>query len=226
MATLRRLCLAAVLAGVALFLTACAGVPASSERVLSFHSGITVQPDGTMAVRETINVRSSGVAIRHGIFREFAGEGADGRFRLEDVLLDGQPAERFTRDVAGNLRLYIGREDQLLPPGEHTYTIAFQTGLGVRTEADLRVLRWNATGDKWSFPIDAASATVELPPSVPRESLKLEAYTGAARVQKPDVDFHVDGQGRVQFQSLRALGIGEGMTVMLSWPGPAEPGGR
>ena len=218
MAMMRRLCVATVLAGVGLFLTACAGVPASSERVLSFHSDITVQPDGAMAVRETIKLRSTAKVFRHGIVREFAGEGADARFLLGDVLLDGRPAERSTRDVAGSLRLYIGREDLPLPPGEHTYTIAFRTGLGVRTEAGLRVLRWNATSDMWPVPIDAASATVELPPSVPRDGLPIEAFIGPAHAQKPDGDFHVDDQGRVQFQSRRALGIGEGMTVVVSWP--------
>ena len=218
MTSVRRSFAAMLLAGTALFLTACAGVPSASERVLSFHSDIAVQPDSTMVVRETIKVRTTGVIIKHGIFQEFDGEGTDQRFHVEDVQLDGQPAVHSSRDVPGGLRVYVGSEDLPLPPGEHTYTIAYQTGLGVRTEGGQRVLRWNVTGDKWGFPIDAASASVELPASVPRDALKIEAYTGTAHAQNPGVDFHVDGQGRVQFRSLRALGIGEGMTVVVSWP--------
>ena len=40
-------------------------------------------------------------------------------------------------------------------------------------------LYWNVTGNAWEFPIEKATATVELPPGA--EVLSTEAYTGSVR---------------------------------------------
>jgi hypothetical protein len=216
-----RSCEVVALWAVCLLLTACAGVPAGSERVLSFQSKIAVQPDSTLAVRETIKVRSSGILLQHGLFREFPGAAADPAFRITDVLLDGQPAPHFTRDAQGGLRLYVGSEDELLPPGEHTFVIAFRTSLGLRTEGPRCVLRRNVTGQGWPFPIDSVSATVDLPASVPRDSVQVAAYIGAPKALKQDVAYSVGAGGRVQLEARRALGIGESIQVIVSWPAAA-----
>jgi hypothetical protein len=41
------------------------------ERILSFRSEITVLPDSSLAVRETIRVRAARRQINHGIYRDF-----------------------------------------------------------------------------------------------------------------------------------------------------------
>jgi hypothetical protein len=46
-------------------------VAAADERILDFHSDITVDADASMRVTETIRVRAEGDRIRHGIFRDF-----------------------------------------------------------------------------------------------------------------------------------------------------------
>ena len=226
-----RLSAVLVLAGAALFLTACAGAPPAGERVLSFHTDLTLREDGTLQVVEQIHLRSAGAKIKRGIFRLFPANLPDawGRpqpfaFELGDVTRDGEPAAHRIGKVPEGTNLIIADPEALLPPGEHTYTIAFTTNPQVQTSGGRHVLFWNVIGAEWGLPIDEASATVELPASVPRDALKPEAYTGAARAQKSDVDYRVDEQGRVQFRALRALGIGDGVTVMLSWPGrPAAP---
>ena len=50
-----------------------AGVPtdAQSERILDFHSDITLTDDSSLQVRETITVFCAGGRIRHGIYRDF-----------------------------------------------------------------------------------------------------------------------------------------------------------
>jgi hypothetical protein len=215
-----------------LFLTACAGVPPSSERVLGFHTDLTLREDGSLKVLEQIRLRSAGEKIKRGIFREFPSSLPDawGRphpfaFELLDVTRDGRPAVHQTTHIAGGEQLVIADPEALLPPGEHTYTIAFTTNPQVWTSGAMHKLRWTVIGPEWGFPIDDASATVELPASVPRGSLTVEANTGTPSVQRADVDFHVDGQGRVQLRTLRALGIGEGMKVVLSWPAAAAAAG-
>ena len=42
-----------------------------TERIRSFDSRITVNPDGSMLVQETIDVESAGIDIVHGIYRDF-----------------------------------------------------------------------------------------------------------------------------------------------------------
>lgn len=62
---------------VALLATACLlfitpGVAwSAAEKILRFHSDITVHPDASMTVRETIRVQSAGVQIKRGIYRDF-----------------------------------------------------------------------------------------------------------------------------------------------------------
>ena len=41
-------------------------VPDRAEHILDFHSDITLEPDGTFLVRETITVNATGAQIRHG----------------------------------------------------------------------------------------------------------------------------------------------------------------
>jgi hypothetical protein len=50
---------------------------AQSEAILDYHSDVTLQPDGSMRVTETIEVNSRGIQIRHGIYRDFPTEYKD-----------------------------------------------------------------------------------------------------------------------------------------------------
>ena len=43
----------------------------ADERILSFDETVTVQSDGSLAVREVIRVRAEGRNIRRGIYRDF-----------------------------------------------------------------------------------------------------------------------------------------------------------
>lgn len=44
---------------------------APTEKILLFHSHITVHSDSSMTVRETIKVQSAGIEIKRGIYRDF-----------------------------------------------------------------------------------------------------------------------------------------------------------
>ena len=44
---------------------------AQTERIRDFHSDIRLLGDGTLLVKETVTVFSTGSLIRHGIYREF-----------------------------------------------------------------------------------------------------------------------------------------------------------
>ncbi len=46
----------------------------ADERILEFHSDITIKRDGWIEVTETIRVRAEGDRIRRGIYRDFPTE--------------------------------------------------------------------------------------------------------------------------------------------------------
>ena len=75
--------------------------PFTSEEILDYHSDIRVQQDASLLVRETIRVRSAGVEIQHGIYRDFPTRYKDRlgnryviHFEVVEVSRDGQP-EKF-----------------------------------------------------------------------------------------------------------------------------------
>jgi hypothetical protein len=227
MERLARACAELLLVAGCLLTAACAGVPSGSERVLDFHSDLTVREDGTLKVLEQVRLQSAGIKIKHGITQLFLKTVPDAQGRpqpfeanLLAVTRDGRAVPYDVQDTPDGRLLNIGDRQMPLPAGEHTYTIAFTTNRQVQANGARCELFWNVIASQWDFPIDAASATVELPPTVPREGLAIRAYTGGPGVKNEDVSCKVHDGGRVQFEALGSLGVREGMTIWLSWPAP------
>lgn len=106
-----------------------------SERIINFNSQITVNQDSSMKVIETITVESTGNKIKRGIYRDFStkykdriGNSYTVGFEVESVLRDGKAEKYRVENMANGKRVYIGREDYILPPGRYTYTIVYRTG--------------------------------------------------------------------------------------------------
>ncbi|MCU0559043.1 MAG: DUF2207 domain-containing protein [Desulfobacterales bacterium] len=215
---------AAVVVLIAALAAAAASAP-PAERITRFASAIRIAPDAGLRVEETIRVASRGERIQRGIYRDFptrytdrAGNRFTVGFRIESVARNGSPEPFHTEARANGIRVYIGRKDLRLPPGEHTYTLTYTTErqLGFFERHD--ELYWNVTGNGWEFQIDAAEALVVPPPGVPAEALALEAYTGPAGAQGRDFSARVTAAGHALFTTTRALAPGEGLTLVLGWP--------
>jgi uncharacterized membrane protein YgcG len=211
--------------GLALLLVfaTCAGAWAD-ERILAFESDIVVHADASMTVTETITVRAEGDQIRRGIFREFPTDYRDrlgNRYRVGFEVLSvrrdraGEPyhAERLSNGV----RVYVGRRDRFLEPGNYTYEITYRTDRQLGYFEDHDELYWNVTGNGWGFPIDRVAATVTLPETVPTESVTVTAYTGLQGSTEGSYAADVTG-GQVMVTSTRGLGSHEGLTLVASWP--------
>lgn len=199
-----------------------AALPA--ERILSFDSRISVNPDASMHVTETIRVLSTGDQIRRGIFRDFpttyqdrAGRKYVVAFTVRDIARDGKPENWHTESLSNGIRVYMGRKDHLLPPGEHTYTMTYMTDRQIGFFKDHDELYWNVTGNGWSFTIDSASATVALPPGAPGLSL-LEAYTGPAGAKGKAYKAETTPAGTALFRTTQNLAPHEGLTIVVGWP--------
>lgn len=193
------------------------------ERILSFDSLIQVKPGGDMTVTETITVVCEGNKIKHGIYRDFPTRYQDGSgntmkvaFEVQAVLKDGRPEQWWTEDRSNGVRVYIGRKDVTLEPGEYTYVLTYRSDRQLGFFEKYDELYWNVTGNAWEFPIDEVTATVELPSGA--GIISTEAYTGFSGAKGMDFTAGRDPHGRAVFRTTRGLNPQEGLTIVVMWP--------
>lgn len=201
-----------------------------SERILSFLADVRLEADGTVAVRETLQVRAAGEDIVHGIYQDFARVRAAGYGRervgltVTQVMQDGAPADWHTAREGEATRLYVGSADETVEPGLHTYRIDYRlTGL-IDFFPGHDELNLNVTGNGWAFPIDRAELRLSLPAG--GTITALAGYTGAAGGQGQDFTAARPAAGEAVVRTTRPLEPGEGLTVAVAFPKGvvAEPG--
>lgn len=208
------------------------GAPASTERIHSFHSDIVVEPSGDLIVTETITLTALGREIRRGPYRDFPtryrnnfGDQVEVGFTVLDVQRDGRTEPYHTERISNGVRVYIGDADYFLPQGRYTYTLRYRTTRQLyfgRGNDDFDSLYFNITGNGWDFTIDEASALVHLPQGA--EALEIEFFTGAQGSTATNASVDDSTPGQVRFQTTRALGPREGLTIAVSFPkGFVEP---
>jgi len=197
----------------------------AQERIVNFHSDVVVEKSGAMQVRETIRVRAEGRQIRHGIYRDFPTEYRDRagnryhvRFDVVEVRRDGHAEDYHTKRISNGVRVYIGSKHRYVSRGEHTYTLVYDTDRQLGFFNDHDELYWNVTGNGWVFPIEQASADIQLPPAVPAADMHIEGYTGRRGAKGQDYRASVTPEGTAHIQTTRALGSHEGLTVVVTWP--------
>ena len=212
-------------------LTACllallVAVPAAAqtERISSFDSRITVNTDGSMQVVETIVVESAGIDIVHGIYRDFplrytdrAGNRYSVLFDITGVRRDGNSEPYHTEDLSNGIRIYFGSSSYDLPSGTHSYQFAYNTNRQLGFFHDHDELYWNVTGNAWKFPIDAATATVLLPPNVRNVVTGLSGYTGYQGAKGQAYTARRDEDSNPTFRA-ENLAPQQGLTIVVTWP--------
>ena len=198
---------------------------AQTERILDYHSDITLQSDATLVVTETIHVVSRGIQIRHGIYRDFPtryrdalGNNFEVSFRFLGATLDGAPETARVEDYSNGKRIYLGDRNRFVSTGEHTYTIAYETTRQLGFFKDHDELYWNVTGNGWGFRIDHASATVHLPDQIPNGEAELSGFTGPQGSMERSLTTSVDADHSCEFEATRALGPREGLSILVSFP--------
>ncbi|MFI5105796.1 MAG: DUF2207 domain-containing protein, partial [Terriglobales bacterium] len=203
---------------------AAAPAAAQTERIRSFDSQIAVNPDGSMLVKETIDVEAAGVDIVHGIYRDFPTRYRDHRgnrysvlFEIVSVRRDGGPEPYHTEDLRDGVRVYFGSSDYDLPPGPHKYQFAYRTNRQLGFFRDHDELYWNVTSNGWKFPIDVATATVLLPANVRNLVMELSAYTGYAGEKGQAYTARRDEDSNPSFRA-ENLAPGQGLTIVVTWP--------
>jgi len=197
---------------------------ALAERVLGFHSDISIAGDGWLTVTETITVRCAKRKIKRGIYRDFPVfyEGPKGPVRAEfeivSVRRDGRAEPHHTETRGEFIRIHMGKKDVFLDTGVYAYELTYRTRGQLCFFEKHDELYWNVTGNDWEFAIDKASAVVALPDRVPRDRIGHEAHTGPKGAKGRYYRSRVDPKCRVRFNTIRPLGKGEGLTIVVTFP--------
>jgi uncharacterized membrane protein YgcG len=193
------------------------------ERILNFTSRIQIHLDGSMTVTENITVYASGNQIKRGIYRDFPtrykarqGNTIKVGFKVKQVLRDGQSEGYHLKTLSNGIRVYIGRKNWMLQPGQYTYTLTYYTNRQLGFFQEFDELYWNVTGNGWSFPIERAEAIVELP--FDAEVMDYTGYTGPQGARGRNFIVDKDESGNIHFVTNRMLRPKEGLTIAVSWP--------
>jgi Predicted membrane protein (DUF2207). len=143
------------------------GESRADERILDFQGQVECFEDASIKVQEKLKVRSEGIEIRHGIFRDILlrnWEGRPSRIEILHGTLDGSSVTIRGENLTQGIRIYLGDPDRELPPGIHVFTIDYRMSDQIGNLSDRDEIYWNVTGNDWSFPIDRVSCLVIPPP--------------------------------------------------------------
>lgn len=195
----------------------------AQEKINQFRSDITINKDGSIVVSETIDY-DFGSEHRHGIYRNipYLKTNKQRKKFLLNLTVDSVKDENgvkykySTSRLDGNLRIKIGDPDMTIT-GAHIYIIDYKVGGVLTYFSDHDELYWNTTGNDWTVPISQIATTITLPVSVVGEKVRLQCYTGASGSTASDCVSSYDS-GRADFNSSRAFGAGEGLTVVVGFP--------
>ena len=211
----------ALLAAVVIALATTAA--SAEERIHDYHSQIGIAKDGTLDVTETIRVQVDNIAINHGIFRDFPTRynGPHGQrvrigFKLIGATLDGASESTSTESLSNGVRIKIGDADRTVPIGEHVYTVHYSATRELGRFKDFDELYWNVTGNGWRFPIDHASATVNLPSAAAFG--RRAVYTGHQGENSGHGQVSGESAGTLSVETNAPLDPGEGLTVAAAFP--------
>jgi hypothetical protein len=145
----------------ALLLLLCSNSAAlAEERVIQMSSEISIRANGSIIVRDTIDVMVEGKTIKRGLLYGFDAHytarrppGADLPVHVQDIQRDGQAEPHVLESTEWGPRLKIGRVDVLLPHGQHRYVIAYCLEQQFLALPNAQILDRNVTS-RWPFPID------------------------------------------------------------------------
>jgi uncharacterized protein (TIGR04222 family) len=157
------------------------------EAIRRYEVQITIQPAGDLQVRERI-AYDFGANARHGITRQiptrFHFDNRSDRLEpVSDVAVAtsaGTPGQTKVSSSGGQTSIRIGDPNRTVT-GLHTYTLSYRVRGALNRFADHDELYWNAIGNEWSVPIEAAVVDVSAPATITR----VACFAGPAQSRLP-----------------------------------------
>ncbi|HEV8356525.1 MAG TPA: DUF2207 domain-containing protein [Gemmatimonadales bacterium] len=202
-------------------LAAVTAAPAAAQRsfvIERFESTMRIEPNGDLSVTESITPRFTG--SWNGIIRSIPVEyrtpqGFNWTLGLSLQSVTGENGEPLRTETsrAGHYIKY-----KVWVPGAQdatrTFVLRYRARNGLRFFEDHDELYWNVTGDEWDVPIEAASATIELPPGA--QGLRAIAFNGVYGSTARDATVEV-GDRSVRVTMPHRLEFHEGLTAVVGW---------
>lgn len=194
----------------------------AAELITDFDSHIQVAPTGVVTVTESITVNSAGAQIRHGILRDFPTTYTDRHgvqthvgFHVISVSRDGREEHYSVEAIEAGERVRIGDPAVELVPGKHNFTLSYTTDRQIGFFPNYDELYWNVTGNFWTFGIDHAKATIDLPAGA--RIMQSAFYTGPAGATDKNASGKQISDTEITFVTTRPLGPAEGLTVAVGF---------
>lgn len=209
-----------------------------SDRIVSFHSDITVEKDGALQVTETIKIYNgeggNNDEIKRGVVREFptryktkTGLVSTVPFHLISATKNGEREFYKWENAENGVRYYFGTASEFLERGYYTYVLSYQTSRQIIFHNDKDELYWNVNGTGWSFTSGKVSCRITFP-----EGAKINennCYTGVQGSTDSDCNFKIISSNVVEFSTTQLLNANEGLTVsttiqkgMITAPTPLQ----
>jgi uncharacterized membrane protein len=202
---------------VLLFLSIC-GVSARELEIQNFHADVQVSPDGSINVTEKIQVHFIG--SWQGLYRSIPIEYVTPQGFNYTLFVD---VKRITDEDGRALKFDSSRERhyrklKIYVPGAfnatHTISIEYSVADGLRFFEDHDELYWNVTGDLWDYPIQSASATIQLPAGT--TNIRANQFTGGYGSRAQDADVQISGND-VEVHTRNPLRFHEGLTIAVAF---------
>lgn len=203
-----------------LFCALAASAQAKSWRITDFQDTITVNPDGSALVNETVMLEF--VGQWHGIHRtipiEYPGPNGTNYQLFVDVtgITDENGAKlKYDSSASGayrDLKIYIPNAVD----ATRTVNIAYRVRNGTRFFDQYDEFYWNVTGNDWPVPIDHAAASLHFPPDA-NGSLRAQAFTGVYGSTERNATAKVQGSN-VDVETTNPLPMRGGLTVDVYIP--------
>jgi len=179
---------------------------------------IRIDPNGELQVAESITARFIGAW--NGIIRSIPvkyrtpqGFNWTLGLTLESVTGEDSRPLRTETSRAGHYTKY-----KVWVPGAQdatrTFVLKYRARNALRFFEEHDELYWNVTGDEWDVPIEAATATIELPPGA--EGIRATAFNGAYGSTARDAVVEIDAR-RVRIRMPHRLEFREGLTAVVGW---------
>ena len=209
-------------------------IAAAQERVVSYQTTASIQPDSSVQLTERIAYDFDS-NLKRGIYRDIDTvkklDGKSYRLEISDVLVvddTGNPYAVEILDRREDVRLNIGGDTPRwtgVTVFEISYTI---DGILVFNE-DNDALLLDAVGFDWGVPIVESGATVLLPATVDENELVYECFVGQPGSTNPCDDVQVGAHtvatgstasqvNQLTFAHNSNLGNGAGMTIGVTFP--------
>lgn len=197
---------------------------ATAWEIRSFDADLSVQSDGAILVRETIEADFQGES-HHGIWRDIPlvtqdRMGLKRSIRLTFLGAEDEAGQKWKVSLTRQgvyQRLRMG-DPEVTYSGRKTFQITYRVDRILQAFADHDELYWNVTGNDWAVPIRSAAATVGLPKPIPPGKLLSAATVGSYGSQVSDTQIVFNGKDTLHCVATRPLKALEGLTIVVGWP--------